>query len=403
MTIGDPGRRQPKRSPTYTCFVREIYLDHASTTPPHPAALAAMSRAASEIWGDPSRLYRAARVARIALDEARAAVAAAVGGRPEEIVFTSGGTESCNLAIAAGARAAAAARKPRRILVSAVEHTAVLEAADALDGFEVVRVGVDSSGRLDLDAWRDECARGAGLVSIQSANQEVGTIQPVAEAAAAARQAGAIVHSDACMAVGRIPVDAKSLGVDLLSASGHKTYGPRGVGVLWARTGVRVRPVMVGDDRERRRRAGIENLPAIAGLAAALQARAAEIPGEMPRLHDLAGRLRRELPTLIDDVQIHGDPDRCLPGLVAFSILYLEGEALLLMLDGKGLAVHSGSSCVSSAQEPSHVLAAMGALTHGSVRVSLGRSSTEEDVDMFLKELPPIVASLRRIAEAGSA
>lgn len=362
-----------------------------------------MTAAATEIWGDPSRLYRAARVARIALDEARAGVAAVVGGRPEEIVFTSGGTESCNLGIVAAARAAAAARKPKRIVVSAVEHTAVLESAESLDGFEVARVPVDEFGRVDLDALRDECARGAGLVSIQAANHEVGTIQPLADAAAVAKQAGALVHTDACMTVGQIPVDVKALGVDLMSASGHKAYGPRGAGFLWARTGVRVRPVMVGDDRERRRRAGIENLPAIAGLAAALTARSAEITDEVPRLRALTDRIRTELPNRIADVQIHGHPTERLPGLVAFSLLYLEGEALLLMLDGKGIAVHSGSSCVSSAQEPSHVLAAMGALTHGSVRVSLGRGSTDEDVDVFLRELPPIVANLREIAQAGSA
>ncbi|HVL88983.1 MAG TPA: cysteine desulfurase family protein [Actinomycetota bacterium] len=383
--------------------MREIYLDHASTTPPHPAALEAMSKAATELWGDPSRLYRAARVARIALDEARAAVASVIGGRPEEIVFTSGGTESCNLGIVAGARAAAAARKPKRIVVPAVEHTAVLESAQALDGFEIVRVGVDEHGRVDLDTLRDECARGAGLVSIQAANHEVGTIQPLADAALLAKQAGALIHTDACMAVGQIPVDVKALGVDLLSGSGHKAYGPRGTGFLWARTGVRVRPVMVGDDRERRRRAGLENLPAIAGMAAALTARAGEIDAEMPRLRALTDRIRTQLPALIEDVQIHGHPTERLPGLVAFSLLYLEGEALLLMLDGKGIAVHSGSSCVSSAQEPSHVLAAMGALTHGSVRVSLGRGSTDEDVNAFLKELPPIVANLREIARTGSA
>lgn len=382
--------------------MRDIYLDHASTTPPHPAAIQAMSKAATEIWGDPSRLYRAARVARIALDEARAAVAAVIGGRPEEIVFTSGGTESCNLAVQAGARAAAAGRKPRRILVSAVEHTAVLAPADGLDGFEVVRIPVDEHGRIDLDALRDECARGAGLVSIQTANHEIGTLQPVADAAVLAKQAGAIVHTDACMAVGHIPVDVKAMGVDLLSGSGHKAYGPRGTGFLWARTGVRVRPAMLGDDRERQRRAGIENLPAIAGMAAALTARTGEIAADTPRLHALTDRIRNEIPSLIDDVQIHGHPSERLPGLAAFSVLYVEGEALLLMLDGKGVAVHSGSSCVSSAQEPSHVLAAIGALTHGSVRVSLGRETTAEDVDAFLTELPPIVSNLRDITRTGA-
>lgn len=371
------------------------YLDHASTTPPHPAALQAMTRVAAEAWGDPSRLYRDARVARIALDEARAAVASVIGGRPEEVVFTSGGTESCNLAVFSGARAAAAARKPRRILVSAVEHTAVLEAADMLDGFDVVRIPVSSAGIVDLDALERECAAGAGLVSIQVVNHEVGAIQPVARAAEIAHGAGAIVHTDACMAAGRIPVSARDLGVDMLSASGHKAYGPKGAGLLWARTGVRVRGATVGDDRERRRRAGIENLPAIAGMAAALTARAGEIDAEIPRLRALATRIQQDLPGRLDGVRIHSDADAGLPGLVAFSLDDVEGESLLLMLDAKGIAVHSGSSCVSTPQEPSHVLAAMGAAATGSIRVSLGRSSTDQDADALLAELPPITVHLR--------
>jgi cysteine desulfurase len=383
----------------YTAFMRESYLDHASTTPIHPAALAAMTETATEVFADPSRLYRAARVARIALDRAREQIATSVGVRPEELVFVSGGTEANNLAVVGGARAAAAARKPARIAVSAVEHTSVLEAAAALEreGFEVVRVPVDAGGIVDLGALERICGEGVGLVCIQHANPEVGSIQPVADAARIAKAAGAIVHTDACASAGHVPVDAGALGVDLLSASSHKLYGPKGAGFLWARRGVRVRPILLGDDRERHRRAGIENLPAIAGMAAAFEARQNEIASEAPRLAALADRLRNELPRRIADVVIHGHPTERLPGLVAFSLLYVEGEALLLMLDAKGIAVHSGSSCVSTASEPSHVLAAMGAVTHGSVRVSLGRSSTEADVEHLLDELPPIVERLREM------
>lgn len=376
-------------------------MDHASTTPLHPAALEALTRAAASTWGDPSRLYREARVARMALDEARAAIAGAIGGRPEEIVFTSGGTESCNLAVVAGARAAAAARRPRRVLVSAVEHTAVLEAADGLDGFEVVRLPVDGAGRVDPDAVAAACSEGAGLISIQLANHEIGTLQPVAAAAAIAREAGALVHTDACAAVGRVPVDVRALGVDLLSASSHKAYGPAGAGILWARSGVRVRPMLVGDDRERHRRAGFENLPAVAGMAAALEARAAEIPDEMPRLGALAASLRAALGSAVPGVAVLGDPSGGLPGLVAFGVPEIEGEALLLGLDAAGIAVHSGSSCVSTPQEPSHVLAAVGAPTEGSLRVSLGRGSTQADVDALLAALPPLVARLRSMAATG--
>ena len=373
-----------------------LYFDNASTTPIHPAALDAMVRAASDTFADPSRLYGAARRARIALDTARDGIATFIGARAEEIVFTSGGTESCNLAITAGARAATAARKPARILVSAVEHTAVLEAARALEGFEVVELPVNAQGVVDLEALRDEAAKGAGVVSIQLANPEVGTLQPVADAARIARDAGALFHTDACAAVGHIAVDAKALGVDMLSASGHKCYGPKGAGFLWIRRGVRVRASMLGDDRERQRRAGMENLPAIAGMAAALDARAGEIGPEAERLGALSARLREELPKRVSDIVLHGKPG--LPGLVAFSILYLEGEVLLLGLDQRGIAVHSGSSCTSSAGEPSHVLTAMGALTQGSVRVSMGRDTTEADIDAFLDALPPVVARARDLA-----
>lgn len=373
------------------------YLDNASTTPLHPAAREAMVAALDE-FGDPSRLYGAARRARILLDDARAAVGRAVGGRAEEIVFTSGGTESCNLAIAAGMRAALAARKPARVAVSAVEHTAVLHAAQALDGVEVVELPVDHHGIVDLDALRAACSAGLGLLSLQLANPEVGTLQPVSEAARIAHEAGALVHTDACAAVGQVPVDVKELGVDLLSASSHKAYGPKGAGALWVKRSVRVRPSMVGDDRERGRRAGIENLPAIAGFAAALSARAQEMGEEAPRLRRMTERLRAELPARIADCAVHGHPTERLPGLVSFSVLYVEGEALLLALDRAGFAVHSGSSCTSSAQEPSHVLAAMGALTQGSIRVSFGRDSTDEYIEGFLDALGPIVEAARKLA-----
>lgn len=359
-----------------------------------------MIRAFDDGWADPSRLYGEARRARIALDAARDACARAIGARAEEIVFTSGGTESCNLAVAGGARAAKAARKPARILVSAVEHTAVLEAARALEreGFEIVELPVDASGTVDLEALRAACASGAGLLSIQTANPEVGTLQPVAEAARIAREAGALVHTDACMTVGNLPTDVRALGVDLLSASAHKCYGPRGAGLLWVRRGVRVRPIAVGDDRERRRRAGMENLPAIAGMAAALEARASEMASEAERLRALTDRLRAELPRRVPDLVVHGHPTQRLPGLVSFSLLYVEGETLLLGLDARAIAVHSGSSCTSSAAEPSHVLTAMGALTQGSIRVSLGRGSTDADVEGFLEALPPVAVRAREMA-----
>lgn len=380
--------------------VEQIYLDHASTTPLHPAAREALVRTAGELFADPARLYGAARRVRTALDDARLRVASSVGARPEEIVFTSGGTESCNTAVRAGALAARASRKPSRIAVSAIEHTAVLETARALsatDGFEVVEIPVSPSGVVDLDALR--AAMPAGLVSIQHANQEIGTLQPVAEAARIARDAGALFHTDACMTIGNVPVSVVDLGADLVSASAHKFYGPKGAGFLWVRRGVRVRPMLLGDDRERHRRAGIENLPAIAGTAAALEARLGEIEAEIPRLQALSARLRSALPALIPDIELHGEAASGLPGLVAFGVPHIEGEAMLLKLDMRGIAVHSGSSCTSSATEPSHVLVAVGARTTGSIRVSFGRSSRPEDAEALLRELPPIVEELWKIAQ----
>jgi cysteine desulfurase len=283
--------------------------------------------------------------------------------------------------------------------VSAVEHTAVLEAARGLarDGFEVVEVAVGPDGIVDLDAIERACEGGASLVSLQTANQEVGTLQPVAEAVAIARAAGAFIHTDACLTVGNAVADVGALGVDLLSASGHKAYGPKGAGLLWVRPGVRVRPALVGDDRERGRRAGVENLPAIAGMAAALEARSSELEDEAARLRPWTERARDVLGK-IEDVLVHGHAERRLPSLVAFSVVGVDGEALLLGFDRRGFAVHAGSSCTSSATEPSHVLTAMGAPAHGAIRVSLGRSTTEHEVDGFLAAVPEVIAEARRVA-----
>jgi cysteine desulfurase len=374
----------------------ETYLDAASTTPLHPRAREALV-AALDSFGDPSRLYGRARRARMLLDRSRERLAAAVGAAPDEVVLTSGGTEAANLAVTGLARAA---RRRRHLVVSAVEHTSVLAPARALagQGFEVTEVGVDGTGRVDPAELAEAVHDDTLVVCLQHANHEVGTIQPVREAAEAAHECGALLLVDACQTVGRLPVDVADLGADLLVASGHKVYGPPGTGFLVASRRSRLRPVLVGDERERRRRAGMENLPGVAALAAAVGARVAEAPGERDRMAALSGRLLAGLAT-IPEVVVHGDPGRRLPHLVAFSVLYIEGEALLLLLDGEGIAVHSGSSCTADTQEPSHVLAAMGAITHGSVRVSFLRDATEADVDRLLAVLPAAVADLREMTE----
>jgi cysteine desulfurase len=376
--------------------VAETYLDAASTTPLHPRARAALLEA-MDGFGDPSRLYGRGRRARTLLDRSRERLAAAVGAAPDEVIFTSGGTEAANLAVTGMARAAG---RRRHLVVSAVEHTSVLAPARALagQGFAVTEVGVDGTGRVDPDELAEAVRDDTLLVCLQHANHEVGTIQPVQEAAALAHERRALVLVDACQTLGRLPVDMAGLGADLLVASGHKCYGPPGTGFLVASGRARPWPVLVGDEREHRRRAGMENLPGIAAMAAAVTARVAEAPGERDRMAGLASRLLAGLAT-IPEVVVHGDPGQRLPHLVAFSVLYIEGEALLLLLDGEGIAVHSGSSCTADSQEPSHVLAAMGAITHGSVRVSFLRDTTESDVDRLLAVLPAAVADLREMTE----
>jgi cysteine desulfurase len=377
----------------------ETYLDAASTTPLHPRARAALLTA-MEGFGDPSRLYGRGRRTRLLLDRSREQLAAAVGAHPEEVVLTSGGTEAANLAVTGVARAAG---RRRHLVVAAVEHNAVLAPARALAarGFEVTEIGVDRTGRVDpaelAAAVRDDTL----LVCLQHANHEVGTVQPVREAATAAHDRGALLFVDACQTVGRLPVDMDELGADLLAASGHKCYGPPGTGFLVAGGRARLRPVLLGDERERRRRAGMENLPGVAAMAAAVAARVAEAPAEHQRLARLGERLRAGLAT-IPEVVVHGHPSERLPQLVAFSVLYVEGEALLLLLDAEGIAVHSGSSCTADSQEPSHVLAAMGAITHGSVRVSFLRDAGDAEVDRLLEVLPAAVAELREMADLDS-
>src|SRR6266498_825200 len=374
----------------------ETYLDAASTTPLHPRAREAFERAL-DAFGDPARMYGRARRARLELDRGREQVAVALGARPDEVVFTSGGTEALNLAVAGMARGA---RRRRHLVVSAVEHTAVLAAARALaaQGFEVTEVGVDDRGRVDPAELEAAVRDDTLLVCLQHANHEVGTVQPVREAADAAHARGAVLLVDACQTVGRLPVDVDDLGADLLAVSAHKCYGPPGAGCLVARRSARLKAVLLGDEREHRRRAGVENLPGVVAMAAALEARIAAAPSERAHLERLAARLRAGLGA-IPDVMLHGHLSERLPHLVAFSVLYVEGEALLLLLDAKGIAVHSGSSCTADTQEPSHVLTAMGAMTHGSVRVSFLGDAAEADVDRLLEVLPTAVEDLREMAD----
>ncbi|GAA4580756.1 cysteine desulfurase/sulfurtransferase TusA family protein [Planotetraspora phitsanulokensis] len=369
------------------------YLDAASTEPLHPAAREALMTALDSGWADPARLYGTARRAQMLLDQARAEVAEIVGARADEVSFTSSGTQAVHLGVLGTLRGRR--RAGRRLVVNAVEHSSVLNAAAVHehDDGEVETVGVDRSGRADAAAFAEAVSRpGTALACLQTANHEVGTLQPVEEVAAACAAADVPLLVDAAQSAGRLPIPG---GWSVLTASAHKWGGPAGVGVLAVRKGTRWRSPYPEDERERRRVPGFENVPAIVAAAAALRARAAEEAAEGPRLSALVDRIRREVPRLVPDVEVIGDPVARLPHIVTFSCLYVEGEALLTELDKAGFAISSGSSCTASTLRPSHVLEAMGVLTHGNVRVSLPRGVSEGDVDRFLAVLPDIVRRIR--------
>ncbi|WP_041939643.1 MULTISPECIES: cysteine desulfurase family protein [Frankia] len=371
------------------------YLDHASTTPLHPAAREALGVALQDGWADPARLYREGRRARMLLDAARETVAGVLGARPDEISFAASGTAAATLALLG--TASARRRAGDLIMVSAVEHSSVLHAAQHHEqaGGRLVEVGVDRFGRVDPAAFAPP--PGTAVASLQHANHEVGTLQPVAEVAQRLHATGVPLHTDAAVTVGRVPVDLGALGADLLTASAHKFGGPAGVGILAVRTGTRWRSPGPADEREGGRVAGYPDVPSIVAAAAALAARAAELAAEGPRLAGYVRDLRRRLPELVDGVELLGDPDQAptVPHITAFSCLYVEGEALLTELDRAGIAVSSGSSCTSDTLTPSHVLVAMGALTHGNLRVSFGRDSTRADLDALLDVLPGVVRTVR--------
>lgn len=369
------------------------YFDAASTEPPHPAARAALLEALDAAWADPARLYGAARGTRMLLDRARARVAGVLGARADEVSFTSSGTQAVHLAVLGGLQARR--RTGRHLVASAVEHSSVLHAAELheRDGGEVTLVGVDRAGRVDAAEFAAALRPDTALACLQSANHEVGTLQPVEEVAQACRAAGVPLFVDAAQSLGRAEVPG---GWSYLAGSAHKWGGPPGVGVLAVRKGTRWRSPLPADEREARRVPGFENVPAIAAAAAALVAYRADMAADAPRVSALVDRIRTEVPQTVPDVEVIGDPVRRLPHLVTFSCLYVEGEALLTELDRLGFAVSSGSSCTADTLRPSHVLEAMGVITHGNVRVSLPRGVGSEDVGRFIAALPDAVARLRR-------
>ncbi|MFJ9538138.1 cysteine desulfurase/sulfurtransferase TusA family protein [Streptomyces sp. NPDC101225] len=368
------------------------YFDAASSAPLHPVARQALLASLDEGWADPARLYREGRRARMLLDAARETAAEAVGCRADELVFTSSGTRAVHTGIAGAL--AGRHRIGRHLIVSAVEHSSVLHAADTHEagGGSVTQVEVDRLGRVAPASYAAALRPGTALACLQSANHEVGTEQPVAEVAALCRESGVPLLVDAAQSLGWGPVEG---GWSLLTGSAHKWGGPSGVGLLAVRKGVRFAPQGPADERESGRAAGFENLPAIVAAAASLRAVRAQAAQEAARLRELTERIRARVPELVADVEVVGDPERRLPGTVTFSCLYVDGETLLHELDREGFSVSSGSSCTSSTLTPSHVLRAMGVLSEGNVRVSLPAGTGAEDVERFLEVLPGAVAGVR--------
>ena len=381
--------------------MNQIYLDYASTTPTDKRVIAAMQPYFGEVFGNPSSIHAFGQEARSAVEGARARIAAFLGADPAEIVFTSGGTESDNFAIKGVAYANRA--KGNHIITCAIEHHAVLETCRFLEreGFQVTYLPVDGEGTVDPAAVAGAITARTVLVSIMHANNEIGTIQPVAAIGRIARERGILFHTDAVQTFGHLPFTARELESDLLSVSAHKLYGPKGVGLLYIRRGTRIVPHMNGGEQESGRRASTLNVPGIVGFGKAVELAKAELAEEAARLTCLRDRLIRGLFDRLGGIRLNGHPTRRLPNNVNVSIERVDGEGMVLSLDMLGIAAATGSACSSSSVEPSHVLAAIGIPQdppHGSVRLSLGRYTKEGDIDAVLETLPSVVGRLRALS-----
>ena len=384
-----------------TLVLVRIYLDHNATTPPAAEVVDAMATALREQFGNPSSVHHFGQVAKAALDDARSAVAALVGGDPSEVVFTSGGTESDNFAIRGVAEALEATGR-RHLIATAIEHEAVLNTFRALArrGWKTTLLPVDQSGIVTIDALEQALTDETALVSIMHANNEIGTVQPIAQLARLARSRGAVFHTDAVQTAGKIPNDVKALGIDLLSLSAHKFYGPKGAGALWIRRGVRLQTPMTGGKQERGRRAGTENVVGIIGLGVAAQQARAKMAAEGDRLAVLRDRLEEGVLASVTGTAINGARSPRVPNTTNISFDRIEAESLLIALDLAGIAVSTGSACSSGTLEPSHVLKAMGFPPHraqNSIRFSLGAANTEADIQRVIEVLPGVVDKLRSL------
>ena len=378
-----------------------VYMDHNATTPLAEPVADRMMAVLREEFGNPSSVHHFGQRAKSVVDEARSAVAELIGGDPSEVIFTSGGTESDNFAL----RGAAEALEPsgrRHLVSSGIEHEAVLNTLKALArrGWQTTLMPVGATGLVTAEGLTSALTDQTAVVSIMHANNEIGTIQPVAELTRLAKARGAVVHTDAVQTAGKIPLNVKALGVDLLSISAHKFYGPKGVGALWVRRGLRLLPFMTGGKQERGRRSGTENVAAIAGMGVAARLAMTKMAEEASRLASLRDRLEQRILQAVTGTAINGDPDTRVPNTSNISFDRVEAESLLIALDLEGIAVSTGSACSSGTLEPSHVLKAMGLPAHrtqNSIRFSLGAANTEADVDRVVAVLPGVVDKLRSL------
>jgi cysteine desulfurase len=381
--------------------MRKVYLDNAATTSLLPEVREAMLPYLGNVFGNPSSLHDWGDGAREAIETARAQVAGLIGAKAEEIIFTGSGTEANNLAVKGLALANQA--KGKHVVVSAIEHFSVLHSARTLEkwGFEISEVSVDKYGLVDPEEVRRNLRKDTVLVSIMQANGEVGTIEPIAEIARITKERKIPFHTDAIATAGTIPVDVGELGVDALSLAGNQFYGPKGVGALWVRRGLRLMPLLDGGIQEGGRRAGTENVAAIAGLGKAAALAKSDATKRVKKLTPLRDRLLKELPAKIERVVVTGHPQNRLPGHASFCVEFIEGEAMLMLLNSQGIAVSSGSACTSRALKASHVLIAMG-LSHeiaqGSILFTLGLDNTAQDIGYVLETMPPIVDRLRQMS-----
>jgi len=381
--------------------MRKVYLDHAATTPTHPKVVEEMLPYFTTKFGNPSNLHDIGREAKNAVEEARTKTAALIGAKPEEIFFTASGAESNNFAVKGLAQANS--QKGKHIIVSQIEHFSVLHPVKTLEkaGFTVTALPTDHYGIVDPADVAKAITKETVLVSIMHANNEIGSIEPIEEISKITREKGVLFHTDAVATVGWIPVNVSSLGVDALSLSGHQFYGPKGVGALYVRKGVRIKPQIEGGIQEDGRRAGTENVPGIVGLGKASELAMADLSNRVTTLTALRDRLQKGLVEKIDHVVINGHPTKRLPQNLNLSMWYVEGESMLLFLNMQGISVSSGSACTSRSLKSSHVLTCIGtdaAVANGTLLMSLGMGNSTEDIDYVIQALPPIVHRLREMS-----